>query len=239
MNYTQLYKAANLYKTQSAKNSEDKALQFYSNKMTGASDPKDRSYAFNRRKHILQQRDKRKAQQYAAFQDELNRQQLQKQRYYANQQQSQKAYDTQQAAQEEQQKQIAAQQQAAQEEQQKQIAAQQQTIQQQKMLQEQRELQGKQQRKNNLKTLGLTSGGALAGAGIAGGITSLLTNSKKARIIAALLGGVGGGVGGYALANRFNKSASLRKVASNEQIYKVAKLMKRACQKNYQRQMFQ
>ena len=82
-------------------------------------------------------------------------------------------------------------------------------------------------RKNNLKTLGLTSGGALAGAGIAGGITSLLTNSKKARIIAALLGGVGGGVGGYALANRFNKSASLRKVASNEQIYKVAKLMKR------------
>jgi outer membrane lipoprotein SlyB len=89
-------------------------------------------------------------------------------------------------------------------------------------------MERKKQIQNNLKTLGLTSGGALAGAGIAGGVTSLLTDSKKARIIAALLGATGGGIGGYALANLFNKSASLRKVASNEQIYKVAKLLKRA-----------
>lgn len=42
-----------------------------------------------------------------------------------------------------------------------------------------------------------TVGGAIAGSAVTGGLTSLFTDNKKARIIAYLLGAVGGGIAGH------------------------------------------
>lgn len=89
-----------------------------------------------------------------------------------------------------------------------------------------------QAKKHRNRLLGYTAGGTLLGSGLTGGITSFFTENKKARVLAYLLGALGGGTSGFLLAKGINarnpiiKQSSLRKVASKQQIYKVARLLK-------------